>query len=234
MRLFAALIFAAALGGSEAMSTADKLAKLFDQLSSGEIDKPTFVKLKKEAIMEGDDDDEIADAPEELDDDDGPPENVYGANQKCPPDWEITGVNEWIQGETTLDAGALTILFFMSTSCNVCHEVAPYMSMMHDVLNFRGLQVIAVHSAPKGHSESEAQVKSYKEWVSINNASFSAVDTHSKPGAQPMKEGCVPSEENKQDCRDMEAAALQPTDPDSLWNKCEQQILCLGVCIILL
>jgi hypothetical protein len=37
-----------------------------------------------------------------------------GKKQTCPDDWVISGVDEWIQGETTLDAGALTMVFFFS------------------------------------------------------------------------------------------------------------------------
>lgn len=37
-----------------------------------------------------------------------------GKKQTCPEDWSITGVDEWIQGETTVDAGALTMVFFFS------------------------------------------------------------------------------------------------------------------------
>lgn len=37
-----------------------------------------------------------------------------GKKQTCPEDWTITGVDEWIQGETTLDAGALTMIFVFS------------------------------------------------------------------------------------------------------------------------
>jgi hypothetical protein len=213
----AALVLLSAVVVVDSQSTADKLAALFAQLQSGEITKAEFVQKKKAALAAPEQDESATS--EEVEGDETLPENIYGVNQECPPDWEITGVNEWIQGETSLDAGSLTILFYMSTSCSVCHEVAPYMSMMHSILNFRGLQVIAIHSAPKGHSESPEQVQNYKEWISINNASFSAVDSHSKPGDQPMKEGCVPSEENKHDCRDMEAAALMETDPESLWNK---------------
>ena len=40
-----------------------------------------------------------------------------GKKQTCPESWSITGVDEWIQGETTLDAGALTMVFFFSQRC---------------------------------------------------------------------------------------------------------------------
>jgi hypothetical protein len=38
------------------------------------------------------------------------------AKQSCPAGFDITGVDEWIQGETTPDAGALTAFFFFSQS----------------------------------------------------------------------------------------------------------------------
>jgi len=71
--------------------------------------------------------------------------------QQCPAGWEITGVDEWIQGETTLDAGALTMVFFFSQSCHICHDVAPNLNKMYKKLRGRGLQIIGVHSTPKGY-----------------------------------------------------------------------------------
>lgn len=141
-----------------------------------------------------------------------------GKKQTCPEDWSITGVDEWIQGESTLDAGALTMVFFFSQryallasstarilgclylnrparhqhpsaashgarwfhrcSCHICHDVAPNLQKMYKKLRSRGLQIIAVHSTPKGYKAKDKDVAALKEWVEETGLEFSIVDTH--------------------------------------------------------
>lgn len=58
-------------------------------------------------------------------------------------------VNEWLQGETTIKSGAMTLLLFVSQSCQVCHEVLPKIDRMYRRYKHRGLNVVGIHSSPK-------------------------------------------------------------------------------------
>ena len=127
--------------------------------------------------------------------------------QTCPDDWGITGVDEWIQGETTIDAGSLTLVFFFSQSCHICHDVAPNLQNLYKKMRGRGLQIIGVHSTPKGYKAKDEDVAALKAWVDEIGLEFSIVDTHSKEGEQP---------ENPDGTPDYQAATMTRTDPDSL------------------
>ncbi len=154
-----------------------------------------------------------------------------GKKQTCPESWSITGVDEWIQGETTLDAGALTMVFFFSQryaplalsrtrcglhqsgpvyaplapvrrpphaavlidrcSCHICHDVAPNLQKMYKKLRSRGLQIVAVHSTPKGYKAKDKDVAALKEWVDEAGLEFSIVDTHvSQDTSLSLPQGC--------------------------------------------
>ena len=63
-------------------------------------------------------------------------------------------------------------------SCHICHDVAPNLQKMYKKLRGRGLQIIAVHSTPKGYKAKDKDVVALKEWVEEAGLEFSIVDTH--------------------------------------------------------
>ena len=134
--------------------------------------------------------------------------------QSCPTGWEITGVDEWVQGKTKIDSGALTILFFMSQSCHICHEVAPALDALHRKLRHRGLQVVAVHATPKGYKAKDEDVAALKAWVKDKKLSFHIADSHSKDGKQPE----LPTGEP-----DYTAAEATAVNRDSLWKRLAEE-----------
>ena len=80
-------------------------------------------------------------------------------------------------------------------SCHICHDVAPNLQKMYKKLRSRGLQIVAVHSTPKGYKAKDKDVAALKEWVDEAGLEFSIVDTHvsrdtSSPGSGAI---CMPS-----------------------------------------
>ena len=66
---------------------------------------------------------------------------------------------------------------------------------MYKKLRSRGLQIVAVHSTPKGYKAKDKDVAALKEWVDEAGLEFSIVDTHvsrdtSSPGSPAI---CMPS-----------------------------------------
>ena len=56
-------------------------------------------------------------------------------------------IDSWVQGGgTELTSGSLTLLFFMSSTCHVCHEFFPLLERLHTELGSQGLNVVAAHS----------------------------------------------------------------------------------------
>lgn len=94
-----------------------------------------------------------------------PPAGASATQASCPAGYDITGVDEWIQGETTPDAGALTVFFFFSQSCHICHDVAPTLSKLHKKYKDRGLQVhLRPHAAVAPARCSLARPRRSREW----------------------------------------------------------------------
>ena len=57
-------------------------------------------------------------------------------------------VREWIQGnETTMTTGSMTLMFFISHSCHICHDVAIKFNVLYKEYRHRGLNVVAFHSS---------------------------------------------------------------------------------------
>ena len=119
-------------------------------------------------------------------------------------------VNEWLQGHTTLRSGAMTLLLFISQSCDVCHEVLPKIDRLYRLYRHNGLNVIAIHSAVKGHRSSAAERRGIVDFFSAEQLSFPLVDMTFKAGAQPYDEFGLP---------DWRAAAKAPVKKGSLYHR---------------
>lgn len=63
-------------------------------------------------------------------------------------------------------------------SCHICHDVAPNLQKMYKKYRYRGLQIIGMHSTPKGYKAKDKDVAALKEWVDEAGLEFSIVDTH--------------------------------------------------------
>jgi thiol-disulfide isomerase/thioredoxin len=101
---------------------------------------------------------------------------------------ETTGVNEWIQGNSSsvsLTSGASTVLFFMSQSCHVCHDVAPKLNKMYKHFRDRGLNLVVLHASPKGYQSTTEDKEGLRQFILTEGLEFPVVDVHAKDGKQP-------------------------------------------------
>ena len=88
----------------------------------------------------------------------------------------------WIQGESDLTAGSMTLVYYMSQSCISCHDVAVKLNKMYKEWRHRGLNILAIHSSPKGYSSSEDDILSLREFIKKEKIEFAIVDMPSKAG----------------------------------------------------
>ena len=122
---------------------------------------------------------------------------------------EEGGVNEWLQGETTLRSGAMTLLIFVSQRCLVCHEVLPKIDRLYRAYRRNGLNVVAIHSSVKGHTSSPEDRHGMLAFFRRKKIAFPLVDMTFKVGREPADdEGNV----------DWRAAARMPVRPSSFFR----------------
>lgn len=79
--------------------------------------------------------------------------NKYSQTGSCTIDDAHT--HYWLDADTVkrssqLTDGKLTILFFYSVTCHVCHEIHPLLKILHEEYADRGLNIIAVHQTIYG------------------------------------------------------------------------------------
>ena len=86
-----------------------------------------------------------------------------------------------VQGEADLRSGAVTIVFFMSVTCEVCHEIAPELQKLFDKYQSRGLTVIAVHSDIYG-AKMDDEVSKVKKFIDDKSLSFPVVTAAATDG----------------------------------------------------
>ena len=118
-------------------------------------------------------------------------------------------VNEWLQGETTIKSGAMTLLLFISHSCQVCHEVLPKIDRMYRQYKHRGLNVVGIHSSPKGYVSSPQERKGISDFFIREKISFPLADMTFKSGPHPLDDEGYP---------DYRAAAKTPVLKSSIYH----------------
>ena len=98
----------------------------------------------------------------------------------------------WIQGRSDLTAGSMTLVYYMSQSCISCHDVAIKLNKMYKEWRHRGLNILAIHSSPKGYSSSDDDILSLREFIKKEKIEFAIVDMPSKAGKQPTLSSGLP------------------------------------------
>lgn len=120
-------------------------------------------------------------------------------------------INEWLQGQTTLRSGAMTLLLFVSQSCDVCHEVIPKIDRLYRQYRLHGLNVIGIHSGVKGHRSTEQERQGMLAYFREEQVSFPLVDMTFKSGLMPIDE--------QTGYPNWKAAAKQPVKKASLYRR---------------
>lgn len=100
-----------------------------------------------------------------------------GLHQPGPPDGPLAPVSRRLTVVVPTDR----------CSCHICHDVAPNLQKMYKKLRSRGLQIVAVHSTPKGYKAKDKDVAALKEWVDEAGLEFSIVDTHVSRDTNPPR-----------------------------------------------
>lgn len=123
---------------------------------------------------------------------------------------DLGEVNEWLQGESSLRSGSITLMLFVSQSCEVCHEVIPKIDRLYRQYRTQGLNVIGIHSGVKGYKSSPAERRGIAEFFLDAKISFPLVDMTFKRGTQPYDDQGYP---------DWKAAARVPVKKDSIYRE---------------
>jgi FAD-linked sulfhydryl oxidase len=124
-----------------------------------------------------------------------------------------SNVNEWIQGNSStvsLVSGSVTVIFFMSQTCHVCHDVAPKLNKLYRTFRHRGLNLIAVHASPKGYQSTPQDKDGLRQFILEEQLEFPIVDVHAKVGKQPVLSDGTP---------DWEAAGTSKVKKNSFFRK---------------
>ena len=116
---------------------------------------------------------------------------------------------QWIQGSTNMTTGAMTLIYFMAQECTSCHEVAVKINNIYKQWRHRGLNVVAIHSSPKGYASTEEDMDSLREFIQQEGIEFAVADLAAKDGEQPMLRSGLP---------DWKRAARLPTKLDSFYR----------------
>jgi hypothetical protein len=116
---------------------------------------------------------------------------------------------EWIQGPTNMTTGAMTLIYFMSTECTSCHEVAVKINNIYKKWRHRGLNVVALHSSPKGYPSTHDELTALQAFVKEEGIEYAIAELPAKDGEQPMLRSGLP---------DWKKAARIPTRLDSLYR----------------
>jgi thiol-disulfide isomerase/thioredoxin len=89
--------------------------------------------------------------------------------------------DERVQGDADLRDGSVTIVFFMSATCHVCHEIAPALQTLSEKYGRRGLRVIAVHSDIYG-AKMYRELSKVQEFIDEMKVSFTFVTAAATEG----------------------------------------------------
>ena len=116
---------------------------------------------------------------------------------------------EWIHGSTNMTTGAMTLIYFLSQDCTSCHEVAIKINNIYKEWRHRGLNVVAIHSSPKGFAATHEDTESLLQFVKEEGIEFAIANLPAKNGQQPMLRSGLP---------DWKKAARIPTTKGSFYN----------------
>jgi len=140
----------------------------------------------------------------------GMPEGAGRQRGSCDKILNNTPNVRWIHGKSNMQTGAMTLLLFMSQQCISCHDVAIKINSIYKTWRNRGLNVLAIHSSPKGYASSEEDINLLKAFIEEEGIEFAIVDVASKEGQQPvLKSTGLP---------DWKRAARTPTGAASLYR----------------
>ncbi len=97
----------------------------------------------------------------------------------------------WSYGASNFTSGAMTLVYYFSHTCISCHDIARKINEIYVKWRKRGLNVIGIHSTPKGfmlNDDSELI-----EFIKELNLNFPILSMGSKPGLQPRNKNGSPA-----------------------------------------